>query len=557
MDHIQPKLVTLSELFQDRLFNVPEYQRAYSWEEKHRRALFDDILHSASHDNGGTHFMATIVGLRKGFEEIKPHRYSRVEIVDGQQRITTLILLYKAIEKALASVPGQEQNASEIQRRLVKPDNVSHLLLQTNHDGSDYFAQYIHSGVHPLSKKALTVADRELLRAMEDCEEFVDEWKRAKGDLISLVAHLNYQLTFILYEISDEALVYTVFEVLNSRGLDVSWLDRLKSMLMAIVFEAGNSPQAIGQIHQVWSDIYGIIRLRLGLSTEALGFAATLKLDTCPSRSLSEERAVEALREHSKRNAEKAIETARWLKRVTRAVHDLVEDNRKDGVTKTAQARLLAVAVMLRDNLTQDQRKEILRRWESVAFRIYGMCGKDARTGVGAFVRLSWRVVNEEISYDDILKGLADIGKDFPIDKAVDELRASNCYDVMDRDELRYLLFRYEQYLAEEEGQDFDNVQWNAIWEADPIDSIEHITPQSSERDHVHWLGNLLLLQPKLNSKLGKKSPHEKSPYYRDTGLFIARDVAKRIGETDEWGKEEVRAREDEILKWAKLQWGD
>ncbi|MGI8552724.1 MAG: hypothetical protein ACR2PL_18345, partial [Dehalococcoidia bacterium] len=75
--------------------------------------------------------------------------------------------------------------------------------------------------------------------AMEECETYVASWKTKGEDLTELVSLLKNQLTCIFHEISDEALVYSVFEVLNSRGLEVSWFDRVKSMLMAIVFETG------------------------------------------------------------------------------------------------------------------------------------------------------------------------------------------------------------------------------------------------------------------------------------------------------------------------------
>ena len=52
---------------------------------------------------------------------------------------------------------------------------------------------------------------------------------------------LRNQLSVIFHEIEDEALVYLVFEVLNSRGLDVTWFDKLKSLLMAVIFEHGDA----------------------------------------------------------------------------------------------------------------------------------------------------------------------------------------------------------------------------------------------------------------------------------------------------------------------------
>jgi hypothetical protein len=57
--------------------------------------------------------------------------------------------------------------------------------------------------------------------------------------------------------VDDEGLAYRVFEVLNSRGLDVASIDKLKSQLMGLVFEHGANAgreEAIRELHQIWQD---------------------------------------------------------------------------------------------------------------------------------------------------------------------------------------------------------------------------------------------------------------------------------------------------------------
>ena len=237
--------------------------------------------------------------------------------------ITTLILIFKAIAKELERSKDEVERriSQEIGETLVKPDKASLLLLQTNHDTSDYFSDYIRTGSFPKSTEATTLADREILMAIGDCESFLTDWRKKGLTLPNLIRHLKNHLTFILYEISDETLVYTVFEVLNNRGLDVSWFDRLKSMLMAVVFEAqtGNSEELIDEIHQLWAEIYRTIGLRLGLSTESLRFAATLQSKVCPNRALNEEDATKLLLERSNGDPAKAIRTTKWIKSVTEA----------------------------------------------------------------------------------------------------------------------------------------------------------------------------------------------------------------------------------------------
>jgi uncharacterized protein with ParB-like and HNH nuclease domain len=101
---IQPQKFNLDSFMHGRLFRVPEYQKAYAWEKKQRSDLFGDITRVK--ERGEDHFMATFVGLiRKGDERrIVADQFSVIEIVDGQQRLTTLIILLKAIQKL--SIPA-------------------------------------------------------------------------------------------------------------------------------------------------------------------------------------------------------------------------------------------------------------------------------------------------------------------------------------------------------------------------------------------------------------------------------------------------------------------
>jgi len=563
MIDIRPQHVTLDQLLYGRLFRIPQYQRTYSWHSKQRQDLFHDIQRTWAAGKERSHFMATVVGLGRQKRTILTKEHQIIEVVDGQQRITTLILLLKAIATALdRSEPGGKRIGQELDETLVKDDKATLLLLQTNHDISHYFADYLRTGNHPSSGSAMTLADRELLSAIDDCERFVADWQGNGNSLEDLVGLLKNRLTFVFHEIGDEALVYTVFEVHNSRGLDVSWFDRLKSTLMAIVFESetGSKNEIIDELHQLWTDIYRCVGLRLGLSTESLRFAATLRHPGYPSRPLSEEDAAELLRNQSEDGPSKVIETTKWLKEVTEAVDQLLADRRRNAVTQIAQARMVATAVYLRPDFTKDEKAKILRRWENVTFRIYGMFRRDARTAVGDYVRLACTIAQGKLPADAVLKRLSSIGAGFPIDKAVENLRKKDCYTGWG-EELRYFFHRYEEHLARKAGQKFNNEQWNRIWESTVADSIEHIQPQSwwtsegwDEPNEMHQLGNLLILPPRLNSKLQDKSPGEKADEYRKTGVLVVQNVVDQL---PSWGWKSTEARENALLQWALQEWAD
>ena len=260
---IQPQFQTVGVLLTERLFQIPEYQRAYSWQSKQRKDLFEDIQKVAESENDSTHFMATIVGLRRKKLSIASDAFVEIEVVDGQQRLTTLTILLKALSKALR--PTDAKRANEIDALLVKGDDLSLLLLRTNHDTSQIFVDYLREGASPKEKTPQTSADHNLVDAIVECEEFVAQWTAAsKHPLIELYSIIKNRLSVIFHEIEDEALVYTVFEVLNSRGLDVTWFDKLKSLLMAIVFEHGDSGSkkgTVAELHKLWTEIYGVIGL--------------------------------------------------------------------------------------------------------------------------------------------------------------------------------------------------------------------------------------------------------------------------------------------------------
>ena len=160
------------------------------------------------------------------------------------------------------------------------------------------------------------------------------------------------------------------------------------------------------------------------------------------------------------------------------------------------------------------------------------------------------------------LKGISE-GKEHSIDWAIQHLSNENCYESWE-EELRYLMYRYEEYLASQKGQKFSNEQWNRIWEASAAHSIEHIMPQSKGSPNqrsvktgsifVHRLGNLLLLPPGLNGMLADKNPIDKADEYLATGLLCAAEVANTI-KSDGWGEKQVEERERKILSWVEQAW--
>src|SRR5438128_5634 len=94
-------LKTLEQLFAGHLFEIPDYQRGYAWSQQQWEDLLDDLASLPAH---AEHFTGLIVLQERpdleAMVDIEGSRQERVDVVDGQQRLTTLVLLLDAVRRA-------------------------------------------------------------------------------------------------------------------------------------------------------------------------------------------------------------------------------------------------------------------------------------------------------------------------------------------------------------------------------------------------------------------------------------------------------------------------
>ncbi|MDD2705071.1 MAG: DUF262 domain-containing HNH endonuclease family protein [Acidocella sp.] len=551
---LNPLHLKVATLLQGRLFRIPEYQRAYSWGTRQRNDLFEDIKEVAR--SGREHFMATVVALARDTRAIGADEYRTVELVDGQQRITTLIILLKAIEKSLSiEDPLQEKVKRETRELLVKSDEHSLILLQTNHDSSNVFTKYIRTGEID-TQPAITAADANLVSAARECERFVHNWGNDKP-LIELIATLRNRLSMIYHELANEATVYRVFEVLNSRGLDVKWIDKLKSQLMALIFEhleGGTRTEAVREMQTAWQGIYRTLGLRGDLGDEALRFAGTWALKSRPNRIISQEDAATELTKIAGTELRTIAGVGEFLKVVVEAVNELDGNIRLRAVTRIVHARFVATAILLR-KFDSETQKKLLGVWERVTFRIFGLGGADARHKVGEYIRLGFEIIKENLPAEKIAEAIPRLGEGYSISEVL-KGDWSDCYNGWS-EELRYLLYRYDEKLSFEAKEKLNIGQWNKVWADEPSRSIEHIQPQSSGKRYIHHLGNLTMLPPSVNSSLKDKGPTDKATTYKECGLKATIAVGRTITNGQAWTEAAVKARTAEIIAFIRKEWSD
>lgn len=568
---IEPKYYTLNSLFGERVFRIPHYQRFYSWQSKQLKDLFDDLIDLHAKGGDRHHFMATLVCFRTTERmAVKTIDYSVYEVVDGQQRITTLAILLRAIEQKIDDSDVRQ----ELCRILVK-DDANLLLLQTNNSNQHLFNRYIREAVIPSKDETKTHADANLTHAIREINVFLSQWQDGGKDLLGLLRLLRNRIGFVVYDTEDKLAVYSIFESLNSRGLAVDWLDKAKSMLMGVAFEKSQSPAAaeakIEELHSLWAKVYDELARHSISGQEILRVATTLHLGAGTGKPLSSEDSIDKLRDYCD-SPEKTVEVTEWFRQVAEKLVSLHTRRYWGPVTRILQVRVLALAIMLADYLTDRERECALDQWERVSFRIYGLYRKDSRTKVGDYIRLAAAIMKrstDQMTYDDLMKMLRELGSDHPVKFAVDELVNSPRYEGFE-DECRYILWRFEEFLAQEEGAHVNKELREKIWNArSAAETIEHIYPQAADKNgpwfgklnkgehqskHIDRIGNLMLLPPGLNSEAGRKAfVSKKDVYKKAEGLRMVRAVLSKR----DWNQKSIETREKEIVRFLLDKFSD
>ena len=248
----QPSYVTLLTLFADRLFVVPEYQRLYSWEKQQLDELFSDLRDLSKKAEDEDHYMGGIVLHTLSAYTIGSEKYRQCDVVDGQQRLTTLIILLKCIQLELADLLADllkrgddpqylksikvtkeeldnikvsvKVSEKQLTETLIKPMGQL-LLLQLNNPTQHIFDRFIRNGTEPGKNDLKTLADRNLASAIRECKAFVNQWQKGFGNpaqsLLELSLLIKNRLGFVVFETVDKRTVHTIFESLNSRGRPV------------------------------------------------------------------------------------------------------------------------------------------------------------------------------------------------------------------------------------------------------------------------------------------------------------------------------------------------
>jgi len=213
---ITPATQTIGNFFNTDIeqFFVPAYQRRYAWGVPQLDAFFNDINLLK---DGDSHLLGTIVLLA----ETHKAGINRLELVDGQQRITTLCILLKILQENLEE-GGDEFREIKSYLNCRSGGNTSQKIILGDLDHSDFVK--IMTG-----KMDSDFENERLVQAVK----FIDNKIKELGpEIIDFYRKLKNQVELIRLDIGEARDAYKLFETINNRGLKLSAADIIKNFLL-------------------------------------------------------------------------------------------------------------------------------------------------------------------------------------------------------------------------------------------------------------------------------------------------------------------------------------
>lgn len=560
---LDTKTISFNEIIRNgKIYKVPQFQRDYSWSEDNWEDLWNDVINSA--DSNDSHYMGSIVLQNDGTNNI-------FWIIDGQQRFTTLTILALAIItkiKELADGGIEKENNEERVNLLIKDyigqkDSVSlkyssKLFLNENNDG--FFQTRLINFRSPVNYSKLNHSEKALWNAYEFFLAKIESrfTKNNKGELYAdfLNSVIGKSLLFIQITVEDEVNAYTVFETLNSRGVELTSTDLLKNYIFSLVSKSDSDLKIVkGQ----WKKIIEIIGLK--------EFPIFLRHYLNGRRKLiSKEYLFKAIKQMLASDNEvfellDNLEKAAYFYVALSNPNDDFWNSDKDLINAISALKLFRVTqnkpllIVAYEKYGVDKNfKKLLKAIVNISFR-YNVIGKlQANEMDKVYNKASINLFNEkEFNIHKVLKDLKDIYINDDDFKNLFQLKSLNTNNSSNKKLLRYILYNLESQWPGGTSYDFSNESG----------TIEHILPENlndfwnenfSEDDHarnLYKIGNMTLLEPDKNNKLASDKPFNiKLPIFKSSKYAITNSI-----DYNEWNVNSIKHRQAKQAKIACGRW--
>jgi len=547
-------------------YQIPRFQRDYSWSHDEWEDLWADIHAMLETDVEPSHYMGYLV-LQSSDDKF-------FDVIDGQQRLTTISLIVLAVLKNIQRLidAGNEAEANAERLKQIRQTYVGYLdpvtlipraKLTLNRNNNNYYQTYLVPLEH-LPLHGLRASERLLRKAFEWFEKQVENHiKTRKGEegkrLAQLVESISDRLFFTVITVTDELNAYKVFETLNARGVRLSATDLLKNYLFSILDRNGGNGDNIGydlnSLEDRWERMVD---------------------------KLQSERFPDFLRAHwnSRHDFSRQSELFKTIRaRVNdrRGVFALLREMDED------LDSYLALSSPLISEWAQDDKKlvEILRTFKVrqpfplllAAKRRFGAADFTGLLRATMVISLRYNIIGnfsageQERVYNSVAKKIArnaidtlplalhamrSIYIDDRTFRAAFSEKVIRTTDSRNKKVVRFILLALEKHLSGQ-APDFSSDTFN----------VEHILPQNAEDGWggfsneeasglLFRLGNMTLMDASDNRDVGNEEYARKRAIYSQSGFEITRKISQ---EYSQWTPATISARQDWMADQATSIW--
>lgn len=281
---METQLQTLSKIFTERLFRIPDYQRGYAWGKKELKEFWNDIQQLESdhkHYTGVLTLENVPPDIYNKWEDdrwiIDSRTYSPYFIVDGQQRLTTSIIMIQVILETIESIGSNVKlnftEINDIRRKFIydsKDGGISRSYIfgyEKDNPSYEYLKTKIFKEKSSSDSSQETVYTNNLYQAKMFFESQLKDM--CLNNIEVLYSKVTQRLLFNIFTITDDVDVCVAFETMNNRGKVLSYLELLKNRLIYLSIKFNDEEYEKRKLRKAINDCWKSIYHNLGKNKDA------------------------------------------------------------------------------------------------------------------------------------------------------------------------------------------------------------------------------------------------------------------------------------------------
>lgn len=280
--NIKPYDKTVRDLLgSKRQFVIPRFQREYSWDKKNYQEFLEDMLGNLIIKDGrissSQYFLGTMLFIGNFAEGTE----QEIQVVDGQQRLTTITILFSAMSDIFLTLGEQTLSRQLFAYIMTEDDDGNEVRILKSKTSYPFFSYFIQDKEKKMSPDATTEEEHciketyEYFRAQLTEAKLKSMLKRKHGseivealseiDVLKALRDQVLNSTFIFISTTDREQANKIFEILNAKGKRLAYIDLIKNK----IFEVLNKVEPADFAEETWKNI----KETLSFGKESVGLA--------------------------------------------------------------------------------------------------------------------------------------------------------------------------------------------------------------------------------------------------------------------------------------------